>query len=844
MEIQISVRNLVEFMLREGDIDNRHSSFNENAMQEGSRIHRMIQGRMGAEYEAEVSLRYAKDCGQYRIILDGRADGVIRQEDRVIVDEIKGTYRDLKKLTEPESVHLAQAKCYAYIIAEKEQLQDICVRMTYCNLDTEEIKYFHENFTFRTLQQWFTNLMDEYQKWAEFEFEWKQLRRESIRTLSFPFAYRNGQKELAGHVYQTICHGKKLFIQAPTGVGKTISTLFPSIKAVGEDKADKIFYLTAKTITRTVAEDTFTILKENGLRYKTLSLTAKEKICKMDQTDCNPEYCPYAKGHYDRINDAVYELLTGEDTFDRATLERYAEKYKVCPFEMSLDLSLFSDALICDYNYLFDPYAHLKRFFTEGVRGPYLFLVDEAHNLVDRGRQMYSSELVKEDFLAIKKLIAPYGTGLERFIDRCNRELLAIKKETEGLRVLESAGSFDMQLVRLHGAISSYLEDHEDCPVREELLEFYFQVSRYLDVNERLDQNYVTYAMYREDGCFMMKQFCVNPAKRLKECMDQGISSILFSATFLPIQYYKQLLGGEAEDFEVYATSSFSADQMKLLIGSDVTSRYTRRSMAEYYNIAAYINAVVKQKRGNYMVFCPSHTFLEEVFRAYAAYFQDEQTEYCMAQRERMDEREREMFLACFRAGAQMSAEEKEPSWMNGGVRETGMSGNTLQQFLSLPICMEITVEEEESTKAVSAAGEELPRIGNRSVIGFCVLGGIFSEGIDLKGEALIGAIIVGTGLPQICDERELLKRFFDGEGKNGFDYAYRYPGMNKVLQAAGRVIRSVSDRGVVALLDERFLQNAYLKLFPREWQQYCPVSIQECACQTAAYWKNTEKQK
>ena len=835
MDVQISVRNLVEFIMREGDIDNRSGSFNENAMLEGSKIHRMIQGRMGPEYESEVSLRYVKDCGNYRIILDGRADGVLRQGGHVVVDEIKGTCRDLKKQKEPEGVHLAQAKCYAYMIARREQLSDIGVRMTYCNMDTREIKYFHENFTFPTLERWFTQLLSDYQKWAEFEYTWKKLRQRSIHTLEFPFSYRNGQKELAGHVYQTICHRKKLFIQAPTGVGKTISTLFPAIKAVGEGKADKIFYLTAKTITRTVAENTFSLLKKGGLRYKTLSLTAKEKICKMEQTDCNPEYCPYAKGHFDRINDAMYELLTTEDTFDRNVIERYAEKHRVCPFEMALDLSLFADAVICDYNYLFDPYAHLKRFFTEGIKGPYLFLVDEAHNLVDRGRQMYSAELVKEEFLALRKQIQPYGTKLEPYIDRCNKELLAIKKETEGFRVLTSAGSFDMQLTRLHGAISTYLEDEEDSPVREELLEFYFKLSRYLDVNERLDHNYVTYAMMREDGSFLIEQFCVNPAKRLKECMDQGISAILFSATFLPIQYYKQLLGGEPDDFEVYAKSSFTSDQMKLLIARDVTSKYTRRNMTEYYNIAAYINAIVKQKRGNYLIFCPSHAFLEEVFDSYTTFFLEEETECCIAQGESMNEREREAFLACFRAGE----EEKgsgEASGANTFWQEQSVQGKRDQMFAALPINMEITVEPE--NEAVNHYDRALPMIGNRSVIGFCVLGGIFSEGIDLKGDALIGSIIIGTGLPQVCEERELLKHFFDEEGKNGFDYAYRYPGMNKVLQAAGRVIRSASDRGVVALLDERFLQHAYTKLFPREWQAYCVVSAKECAVKTAAFWQ------
>lgn len=825
MEIQISVRNLVEFMLREGDIDNRRGAFSENAMQEGSRIHRMLQKRGGEGYQAEVSLRHIEDCGEYRIVVDGRADGVIRREGRVIVDEIKGTYRDLNKLSAPEALHLAQAKCYAHIIAWQEHLEEIGVRMTYCNMDTEEVKYFHENFTAASLKHWFTQLMQGYRKWADFEYTWKKLRKESIHSLTFPFVYRKGQKELAGHVYQTICHGRKLFIQAPTGVGKTISALFPAIKAVGEDKADKIFYLTAKTITRTVAQDTFALLKANGLRYKTLSLTAKEKICKMEETNCNPDYCPYAKGHYSRINDAVYEFLTGEDTFDRETIECYAERHTVCPFEMALDMSLFSDAVICDYNYLFDPYAHLKRFFVEGVKGPYLFLVDEAHNLVERGRQMYSSELIKEDFLALKKTVQPYGTKLERYIDRCNKEFLAIKKETQGLRVLEAAGAFDTQLVRLHGAISSYLEEHDDSPVRQELLDFYFQLSEYLDVNEKIDKNYVTYAMLREDGSFMIKQFCVNPSERLRECMQQGEAAILFSATFLPIQYYKQLLGGDLEDFEVYASSSFSGSQMRLLIGRDVTSRYKRRSDMEYYNIAAYIHAIVKQRVGNYMVFGPSHAFLEQVYEAYTQYFHNEALECCLVQKERMNEQEREAFLAGFRGNAD---------------RHRVLLPETPLE--PLPIRMQIEVEDENEN--ISGITMETAADDRKSMIGFCVLGGIFSEGIDLKGEALISAIIIGTGIPQVCEERELLRRYFDGEGKDGFDYAYRYPGMNKVLQAAGRVIRSASDRGVVALLDERFLHSSYRKLFPREWERCSAVSVQECARQTAVFWQEQVEDK
>ncbi len=796
--IHVSVRNLVEFILREGDIDNRTAKAPTDAMQEGGRIHRMIQKRMGIEYEAEVPLKFQIDYGNYAVQIEGRADGVIRRGDTVIVDEIKGTYRDMKYVTEPVPVHLAQAMCYAHFIACAEGLSQVSVRMTYCNMDTEEIKYFQNKYTRQQLSDFFDGLMTEYKKWMDFESEWKNARRESIRELAFPFEYREGQKELAGQVYQTICHKKKLFIQAPTGVGKTISTVFPAVKAVGEEKADKIFYLTAKTITRTVAEETFLLLREKGLRYKTVTLTAKEKICPLEEMDCNPEHCPYAKGHFSRVNDAIYDMLTHEECFDRNHVTAYAQKHNVCPFEMSLDMSLFSDAVICDYNYLFDPYVHLKRFFAEGIKGPYLFLIDEAHNLVERGREMYSAQMVKEDFSELKKLIKPYHTGLEKYIDRCNRDLLALKKEYDENDIPEKTGSFAMGLSRLHSAINSYLEEHEDCPVRREILEFYFLAGRYLDVNERVDENYIVYTKMQEDGKFVIRQFCVDPSERLKECMQQGVSAVLFSATFLPIQYYKQLLGGTEQDFEVYAKTAFSSEQLHLMIGTDVTSRYARRNSVEYHNIAYYIHNIVSAKTGNYMIFCPSHQFLMQVYDAYLTYFYNPQQAECLVQNEYMNEQAREQFLARF------------------------SQAPAADDAISDVICMEI--EEE-----------------NRSILGFCVLGGIFSEGIDLKGEALIGAIIIGTGLPQVCREREILKDYFDEQGKDGFDYAYRYPGMNKVLQAAGRVIRSVDDRGVLALLDDRFGQSTYKKMFPREWEHLDVVHMENCQTSVGEFWRKND---
>ncbi|MCM1211608.1 MAG: ATP-dependent DNA helicase [Blautia sp.] len=804
MEIRISVRALVEFILRSGNIDNRRAAAPADAMQEGGRIHRMIQKRMGAGYHAEVGLRYLYPTKQYDIVIEGRADGIILDsldDITATIDEIKGTYHDLAKMNQAVPVHLAQAKCYAYIYAVQNHLRTIRVRMTYCHLEkggvtslTEgEIRYFHYDYTLEELGEWFEGLMEQYRKWADYSFEWNGVRQASIKALSFPFAYREGQKELATYVYRTIYHKRKLFIEAPTGVGKTISTVFPAVKAMGEGLVEKVFYLTAKTITRTVAEDTFQLLRNQGLRFKTVVLTAKDKICFLEDTECNPEACPYAKGHYDRVNDAIYDLLTKEEGFYREKIEEYAGKHMVCPFEMCLDLSLFADAVICDYNYVFDPHVYLKRFFADGSRKEYLFLIDEAHNLVERGREMYSAVLCKEDFLEWKKRIKPYSPGLEKKFEKCNKELLALKRECVTYKVEDSVSAFAMALSRLHSALGDYLEEHEESPLRKELLEFYFEISHFLGMYELMDENYVAYSEIKDNGCFLLKLFCVNPAKNLRECMMRGRSVILFSATLLPIQYYKTLLGADEGDYEVYAKSVFLPEKRGLYIGSDVTSKYTRRSEMEYYNIAAYIYETVKCRKGNYMVFFPSHAFLGRVLESFQAHFAAEDIE-CVVQQDYMDERAREAFLYRF-------------------------VGNEQCDFSEV-IQMDIEVEED------------------KTLLGFCVMGGIFSEGIDLKSDSLIGAIIVGTGLPQVCNEREILKNYFDGWGENGFDYAYRYPGMNKVLQAAGRVIRTAEDVGIVLLLDERFLQSAYRKLFPREWDNFEVVTTKQISEKVNGFWE------
>lgn len=772
--IRISVRTLVEFILCEGDIDNRRQTApDKETMQLGSRIHRRIQRQMGSNYSAEVSLKMQIPCDGFELQVEGRADGIFYEEETVFIDEIKGVMRSLERMEEPVGVHLAQAKCYAYIYGKQHELEYMGVQMTYCQMETEEIKRFQEMFSVEDLETWFLGVVKQYEKWAKFELEWKRERNMSIKGVEFPYEYREGQKELVTSVYKTILRKKKLFIQAPTGVGKTMATVFPTVKAIGEELGDKIFYLTAKTITRTVAEQAFQILKEKGLKMKAVTLTAKEKICFCEQTECNPEYCPYAKGHYDRVNNAVYDMITTTSDMSRENIEIYAKKHNVCPFEMSLDVSLWVDAIICDYNYVFDPNAHLRRFFTEGKKGNYFFLIDEAHNLVERGREMYSATLIKEDFLSMKRKVKVFFPKLTRHLDACNKILLEYKRECETYQLHENISGFVLKLMNVFTEMQRILEDdsHQD----DEFMDFYFQIRNFLAVYEELDKNYVIYTEMQEDGNFKIKLFCVNPATNLEKFISQGNSTVFFSATLLPINYYKKLLSVDTDDYAIYAESPFDISKRLLLLGNDVSTKYTMRGQEMYQKYAEYIYKIIKTKKGNYLAFFPSYRFMEDVLACFEKYLKEDIV--MIVQDQSMNEKKREEFLAQFEA------------------------------------------EREES------------------LVGFCVLGGVFSEGIDLTAESLIGAMIIGTGLPQVCNEREILRKYFEQEELNGFDFAYLYPGMNKVLQAAGRVIRTEEDRGVITLLDERFCGRKYREMFPREWSDLVTCNLNQIEEQINKFW-------
>ena len=776
--IRISVRSLVEFILREGDIDNRVSgSMEKDAMLLGGKIHRKIQSRMGTNYTAEVPLKIQMPCDGFVLQIEGRADGVLKDDGKVLIDEIKGILRSLEHLEAPVPVHLAQAKCYAYIYAVQNSLKCIDVQMTYCQMETEEIRRFCQEFEFQELQTWFQDLVTQYEKWAKFEIEWRNVRNDSIRQIEFPFPYREGQRDLVASVYRTILRKKKLFIQAPTGVGKTMATVFPAVRAMGEGLGEKIFYLTAKTIMRTVAEQAFSLLKEKGLLYKTITLTAKEKICFCEEAECNPDACPYAKGHFDRVNDAVFDLITHSGDWSREVLEEQAKKYMVCPFEMSLDVSNWADAVICDYNYVFDPQAHIKRFFSESGKEEYLFLIDEAHNLVERGREMYSASLYKEDLLEVRKLVKAEDPKLAKRLSECNQQFLELKRECEHYQILKSVSHIALKLMNVLSKLEDYLEECKDAEKKKRVLDFYFAVRSFLNVHDIMDENYVIFSEMMEDGRFQIKLFCVNPAVNLQNYLEQGNSTIFFSATLLPVHYYKKLLSVEKDDYAVYAHSSFPQENKFLFIGTDVSTRYTRRGESTYQRFARYIAVMAEQKKGNYMAFFPSYRFLEEVHTCFLECVDHEVDSICQVSY--MDEEQREEFL------------------------------------------------------------EEFEREREKSLVAFCVMGGIFSEGIDLTEDKLIGAVIAGTGLPQVCTEREILKQYFNAADMDGFDYAYLYPGMNKVLQSAGRVIRTESDRGVILLLDDRFREMRYREVFPREWQQYQLGSVKNLEQEIRTFWES-----
>ncbi len=810
--IHLPIRQLVEFLLRTGSIDSRFTGF--DRANEGARIHRKLQKAAGEGYQAEVFLSAEQEACGISFTLEGRADGIFTDETgTVTIDEIKTTaipYEDITEEMNP--CHWAQGMVYGAIHSRRQALDALAVRLTYYQIDTDQILRFTRRFTRQELEQFLQQLLAQYAPWAQRQLDWNARRSQSLAALQFPFAeYRPGQRALAGEVYRACRAGKtadrkggtRLFCQAPTGIGKTMSTLFPALKAMGEGCGAKLFYLTARNTTQAAAEDALARLRaaQPGLALRSVTLTAKEKACLHPDAEgrpaCLPELCPYANGYYDRRKDALAALLDGSGSFCRAALADTARQFSVCPFELGLDLSEWCDVVIGDYNYLFDPVVHLKRFFD--AAGDWLFLIDEAHNLPDRARTMYSAQFCKSSLTEAKRALGRGKSSLKTALTRADRVFLAARKACTQAAPRRSAAPAEAEpqqasllpvdtdpgfalpeplyaqdgtvflqqlpsalpaaLRAVHTPLQDWLEQNPGDPAHAQLLELYFALQDIARAADRYDSHFVTQLTARGSE-LELHLLCLDPAPFVDASLAAGRSAALFSATLAPPTFYRSVLGC-AEARAVALPSPFPPENLGLYCLPGISTRYRQRE-ASVPAVADALAALARGRCGNYLAFFPSYAYLQQVHTALSARWPDIDT---LVQQRDLDDAGRADFLA---------------------------------RFVPHPA---------------------------KTLLGFAVMGGIFGEGVDLAGDRLIGCAIVGVGLPQVNPRQEMLRRYYEAQAGCGFDYAYRYPGMNKVLQAAGRVVRTPQDRGVVLLLDDRFAQTDTARLFPPHWQhiRYLP---------------------
>lgn len=755
--IQISVRPLVEYVFRSGSITSGFRTA--TSLTEGTRAHQQVQRDYGENDQKEVQLEAEILYEDLLFVVEGRCDGLIQEDERIMIDEIKSTSGDLGEITEHTyPVHWAQAKMYAYMYAKLHEIPTMAVRLTYSQVPSGERKQFVQEWSFAQLESFVLEVVAAYAPYANLLREHGERRDRSIRELKFPFpAYREGQRKLAGAVYKSIGEGRRLFAKAPTGIGKTISTLFPSVKAIGEGLLSRIFYLTAKTITRTTAEEAMARMERQGLCMHTVTLTAKDKICFSEAEGCSQMGCAFSEGYYDRINDAILDLLSNETLITRPVVEEYARKHTVCPFEFSLDAAYAADAVICDYNYVFDPRVSFKRM-PEDVKKRSVLLIDEAHNLVDRARGMFSAELNKSAFLELQRAYKESNPGLYNTAKRVNNRFKVLRKVSEEEERIVGSQQPEMMVELLEDfslQAEAELMTGKSGDEADALLECYFAVQGYLRISKLYDDRFVTYAEMSGSEVFL-KLFCLDPSYLLQQAGKNYRSSVFFSATLMPLGYYRDMLGAEEEDYSLSIPSPFSSEQLDVRILPLSTRFKDRERNSEA--IVRMLSALVQEKPVNTLIFLPSYPYMQDIHEAFARMNPEART---LLQGHGMSEEEREAFLNAFQADAE------DP------------------------------------------------------LIGFAVMGGIFSEGIDLKGERLSSVVVIGVGLPQLSFENDIIKDYFDRTGKRGYDYAYVYPGMNKVLQAGGRLIRSEQDSGTLTLVDDRFLNRQYGMLLPEEWRHY-----------------------
>ncbi len=773
--IHIAVRQLVEYVLRCGDL--RLEFMGSVRAVDGIRIHQQIQKQRPENYQAEVPVSYMLQNDRFQLSVNGRIDGVFSGNGQVIIEEIKSTRRKLDDLADnPDPVHWGQAECYAYMFAIQQGLSEITVQMTYVQADDGNIRELQRHYRIEHLADFFNGLLQKYMHWVAFLADWAGVRDRSLQQLTFPYAqYRPGQRSMAVAVYRTIRDGSQLLVQAATGIGKTMAALFPALKVLGEGSVPKVVFLTARTTGRLAAETALEELRHKGLRVKAVTLTAKEKICFNPQSACVPEECEYARGHYDRLNQALYAAFD-TDAWNRTAIEQAARQHRVCPFEFSLELVNYADCVIGDYNYAFDPNVMLHRLFEE-PGAVHAVLVDEAHNLVDRSREMFSAQLDKEPVLKLRRRLKEELPALYRSLGRINSWMAACRRrcrEADGVITDEQLPE-DL-IIRLRSFLRSaerWLIHNIQTDFREDLLQFFFDAWRFIRIAEQYDTHYATLFENRKED-LRIKLYCLDPSHQLELAWQRCRAAVLFSATLTPADYFQKILGCSPQADRLNLPSPFPKQNLAVFLAHKISTLYRQRENSCRAVSRTIANLVLKRK-GNYLLFFPSYQYMNMVHKQFGY---DHEAVQTIVQVPDMTEAQREEFLANFR--------------------------HTVAHTL----------------------------------VGFAVMGGIFGEGIDLKGERLTGAVIVGVGLPGICTERELIRSYYDRNGENGFEFAYQYPGINRVLQAAGRVIRSGQDRGVVLLIDQRYEQQRYRSLLPLHWDIQKVGGGETLAEALAGFWR------
>ncbi len=772
----IGVRELVEFVLRSGDLKVEFTGASRAV--DAIKLHQKIQYSRPAEVAAEVAITHRVETPDLVLDITGRIDGVSKGGAVPVIDEIKTTRRNPEEcLREENPLHWGQAKVYAFLYAAEHDLADIGVQLTYARLETGAFRETRRYFTRIELQLFFEDLVGRYLQWATLITHWQRRRDAASRQLPFPFDdYRPGQDEMVAAVRRTIQAAGRVFIQAATGIGKTMAVLFPAVCSIPEHVGAKVFYLTARTTTRMAAEKALDELRARGLCLKSLALTAKEKACFNPDRACHPDECEFARGHYDRLSDARRAMFD-EDAWTREAVAATARKFRVCPFEFSLDLSRWADVIIADYNYAFDPKAYLRHFFLEPT-GDYVFLVDEAHNLVDRSREMFSAELRKQPFLGLRRAVKGSLPAVYRCLGKINRWMLAARQRVEaaGAPIADRDAPDELYpLLRdFMAAAEKWLEKNLKSVFREELLERYFETGSFLRVAEQFDESYAAcYEALSPD--VRLKLFCIDPSRQIGAALTRCRSAVFFSATLAPLDYFQTMLASESAQ-TLSLPSPFPSENLAVFVADRLSTFYRHRDRTKF-EVSRILRRLVQTRAGNYLLFFPSYQYLRLVLEAFQAACPDLDV---IVQQPGMGERQREFFLERF--------ETDNP----------------------------------------------------RTLVGFAVMGGIFGEGIDLVGTRLSGAAVVGVGLPAVGLERELIRGYFADRLEQGFEYAYLYPGINRVLQAAGRVIRSETDRGVVLLIDQRYGSEHYRTLLPETWQPHPIRSPEDFAGGLLRFWTET----